>query len=84
MPAMAAEVSVQAAGNPRPSNTAKDGAPSVVAVQAGKGWASLPGVTHEHGFGPNDVNAINQYIQNNYDPNYLNNNYFPNNDSFPQ
>ena len=48
------------------------------------GYQAGAGVTHEHEFGPNDVNKINQYIQNNYDPNYLNNNYFPNNNNFPQ
>jgi len=48
------------------------------------GYQAGAGVTHEHGFGPNDADKINEYIQNNYDPNYLNNNYFPNNNNFPQ
>jgi len=42
------------------------------------------GVSHEHGFGPNDTQKINDYITNHYEPNYLDNNYFPNDANFPQ
>jgi hypothetical protein len=48
------------------------------------GYQTGAGVSHEHGFGPNDVQKINDYINGHYDPNYLNCDYFPNNANFPQ
>ncbi|MGH9544590.1 MAG: hypothetical protein ACRD23_05180, partial [Terriglobales bacterium] len=48
------------------------------------GYQTGAGVSHEHGFGPNDVQKINDYINSHYDPNYLNSDYFPNNANFPQ
>jgi hypothetical protein len=42
------------------------------------------GVSHEHGFGPNDTQKINNFISDHYEQNYLNNNYFPNDAKFPQ
>jgi RHS repeat-associated protein len=49
-----------------------------------RGYQAGAGVSHEHGFGPNDAQKINDYITDHYEQNYLNNNYFPDNANFPQ
>ncbi len=70
---------------PRGSAPAGDPAANFTGRQTEfRGYQTGAGVTHEHGFGPNDAGKINEFITNHYDPNYLINQYFPNNDNFPQ